>query len=499
MTVQQKSPGRARPKAAPQTRRGLYPRPIPLHLAGPMMVYAASIGALPSLNAVLSGLKPKAAPTGPWSPDPAEFWRAWANGAAAAFDGSGLAANAAPFAGTAESAPFPTPVWAAFGLALQCGATAELLNSLGDLFGTGPTPIEALDLSDLLMAIDSRFRNDLTAMLDGIETYRRHPYARAVPEPAIVWREGASCLQYFNDGAHQGHGVSARPIALVTPSLINRAYILDLDSDTSFCRSLQAMGLDVFLLDWGAPGAEEKRFGLDEYIARLVRAIDAIAAFRADESQTPATMALVGYCMGGLLTLPAALQRPKTVRKLALLATPWDFHAEASPDPQAMLALTDALEPVLRTLDQLPVDIIQTLFAALDPLTAFRKFSRFAKVDADTPEARLFVALEDWLNDGVPMTAPVARETLGGWYGRNETAAGAWRIAGRIVDPGDFLGQAMAVIPAADKIVPPASALAITERLGDTRLIRPALGHIGMMSSERARDLWTRIGSFIAD
>ena len=57
----------------------------------------------------------------------------------------------------------------------------------------------------------------------------------------------------------------------------------------------------------------------------------------------------------------------------------------------------------------------------------------------------------------------------------------------------------MAVIPAADKIVPPASALAITERLGDTRLIRPALGHIGMMSSERARDLWTRIGSFIAD
>ena len=43
--------------------------------------------------------------------------------------------------------------------------------------------------------------------------------------------------------------------------------------------------------------------------------------------------------------------------------------------------------------------------------------------------AALFVALEDWLNDGVPLPAPVARQCLAGWYGRNEPGRLAWRIA----------------------------------------------------------------------
>ena len=45
--------------------------------------------------------------------------------------------------------------------------------------------------------------------------------------------------------------------------------------------------------------------------------------------------------------------------------------------------------------------------------------------------ARRFVVLEDWLNDGVPLAAPVAREVLSGWYGANTPAAGAWRLARR--------------------------------------------------------------------
>ena len=39
-------------------------------------------------------------------------------------------------------------------------------------------------------------------------------------------------------------------------------------------------------------------------------------------------------------------------------------------------------------------------------------------------EARDFVALEDWLNDGVPLALPVARECLGGWYGDNVPGRG---------------------------------------------------------------------------
>ena len=36
---------------------------------------------------------------------------------------------------------------------------------------------------------------------------------------------------------------------------------------------------------------------------------------------------LIGYCLGGLLAAGLAASRQRDLAGLALLATPWDFHA----------------------------------------------------------------------------------------------------------------------------------------------------------------------------
>ena len=132
------------------------------------------------------------------------------------------------------------------------------------------------------------------------------------------------------------------------------------------------------------------------------------------------------------------------------------------------------------------------MFHTLDPMLVPRKFLRFAKMDMKSPEAEAFVALEDWINDGVPLAAPVAREALFGWYGENTTASGQWRIAGRVVDPSEVLLPILALIPARDRIVPPASASALAAALPEATELRTALGHIGMVVSENARSrAWT--------
>ena len=115
------------------------------------------------------------------------------------------------------------------------------------------------------------------------------------------------------------------------------------------------------------------------------------------------------------------------------------------------------------SLGELPVDLLQALFAALDPSLALRKFLAFAALDPDSERARQFVALEDWLNDGVPLAASVARECLGQWYGENATARGAWRLSGRAVLPQRIKLPSLAVIPDQDRIVPPGSALALAQ------------------------------------
>jgi polyhydroxyalkanoate synthase len=333
-----------------------------------------------------------------------------------------------------------------------------------DLAGLEPRAFAAA----LEREIKARFER-LTA---GIESYRRHPYRRTLAEPAVLWQDGATRLLDYRAAPARPDG----PVLLAVPSLINRAQILDLTADRSLLRALAAAGTRPLLVDWGVPGDLERGFSLTDYIAgRLEQALDKTL----DEVGGP--VVLLGYCMGGLLAVALALRRRRDLAGLVCLATPWDFHAERPSQARLLGASLSLLEPLLRNIGELPVDAIQALFAGLDPLQVIRKFVGFGELDPDSERARLFVAVEDWLNDGVPLAAPVARECLGGWYGANAPAAGEWRVAGEVVQPAALDLPSLVVIPDQDRIVPPASAEALAQALPRAEALRPAAGHIGMI------------------
>ena len=62
----------------------------------------------------------------------------------------------------------------------------------------------------------------------------------------------------------------------------------------------------------------------------------------------------------------------------------------------------------------MPIDALQMLFSLLDPGSVGAKYRDFGKQNQASARAQMFVAIEDWLNDGVPLAAPVAREVLAG-------------------------------------------------------------------------------------
>ena len=325
----------------------------------------------------------------------------------------------------------------------------------------------------------------LERLLTGIERYRRHPWRRDVTDPPVVWTEGSSALRDYG-------GVG--PAVLFVPSLINKAYILDLSKQHSLLRWLAGQGVNPWLLDWGHPGDIERRFTLDDYVAgRLARAFDAVSEL------TGGPVAVAGYCMGGLLALGLARLRAERIKGLALLATPWDFHAGDGARARALAATLPLLEPQLSLFGALPVDSLQMLFAGLDPFGIQRKFEAFAELQPDSARATLFVALEDWLNDGVPLAAPVARECIGGWYGENSPARGRWVIAGQPVRPDLLNIPAIALIPAKDRIVPPESAEALAAAMPICRRVDVEAGHIGMVvGSGMKKSVWTVLRDWIA-
>src|SRR5205814_98151 len=157
---------------------------------------------------------------------------------------------------------------------------------------------------------------------------------------------------------------------------------------------------------------------------------------------------------------PPVLWREGTTRLLdyagdtagpAVLATPWDFHAERAHPARFFGLLADCLPLLCDNQGALPVEVIQSLFFMLDPFSAERKFTRFAALDPNGDTARAFVALEDWVNDGVPLAAAVARDCARSWYGDNEPARGLWQIGGETVDPKHLRWPALVVVPDRDR------------------------------------------------
>ena len=342
------------------------------------------------------------------------------------------------------------------------------------------------DPDALFRAVAGECQSRFAAMLAGVQAYQdaeRPHRARVVGRE--IWRWGGSrLLDYGGDG---------QPVLFV-PSLVNGANVLDLTPECGMLSWLRAQGRRPFLVDWGMPGDDEQDFTLDDYITtRLPAMLDAV---RAADHRPPA---LIGYCMGGNLALALALESQDDLSGLALLATPWDFHAGGGQWPM-MAALAPGLETILKGFGVLPVDVLQAMFASLDPGLALGKFRHFATLDRDSAEAAQFVALEDWVNDGVPLAAGVARDCLLGWYGKNVMATGRWQINGKVVAPEQLTLPVLLAIPRNDRIVPEASAQPLADAIGQAQIIRPPAGHIGMVVGRRAESgLWRPLLEWLAE
>jgi len=324
------------------------------------------------------------------------------------------------------------------------------------------------------------------AFLAGIRAWHAFPWHRDLPDPPVRWREGsARLLDYgglhggLKDGIRRDDGRGDRPVVLFVPSLVNRWTVLDLMPGHSMLRWLAEQGARPMLLDWGEP---EPAFTLTDHIAgRLVRAMEAAGG----------KLVLAGYCMGGTFATAAAALRPDLVSGLALLAAPWDFHAGSVDRLHKLTATCATLEPMLRNAATVPIDLLQALFALDDPTAVAEKFRQFGRLDPDSAAARLFVALEDWLNDGVPLSGTTARECLSQWYRDNLPMRGEWRVAGLAIDPGSIAVPAFAAVPRRDHIVPPDSARALARLLPSVTLVEPDAGHVGMTAGRSAaRVLW---------
>ncbi len=305
---------------------------------------------------------------------------------------------------------------------------------------------------------------------------------RLAPTPRRpLYREGSATLVHFQPPA--GVGPAAAPPVLLVPSLINRWYVLDLRPGASLVEALLAAGLDVYLLDWGVPGDEDRYLTWDDVLARLARAVR-----RTRRAARQARVSLLGYCMGGTLAAIHAALEPDPVAALVDLAGPIDF-AHGGPlrrmvDPRWFDA--DAVADAGNVSPQQ----MQAGFAALRPTLDLGKLIGLVDLALADPSAReAFAALETWASDNIPFPAAAYRTYLRDLYQDNALTAGRHRARGRAVALGAIRCPVMTVVAERDTICPPAAALALNDHVSSSRrdVLAVPGGHVGAVVGSRSR------------
>jgi polyhydroxyalkanoate synthase len=338
----------------------------------------------------------------------------------------------------------------------------------------------------LAEAAEQEARKRAAEFLEGLRQYQETVFIRDVDEPPAVFACGSARLLSYQ-------GKAGAPAILLIPSLINRYYILDLTQRLSLARYLNARGINVYVADWGDPSAAETHFNCALYVTeRLVPMAEWIRAHHAGP------LIQAGYCMGGLLTLALAQIRPDLADAGAFLATPWNFFAPDFPRFALKGEEVAAMEGFIAGCDTLSAEIIHTLFHCANPYAFQTKLRQFARMDKASPATQEFLAIEHWVNDGVPMTRGVAHDCLIAWTQRNTPARGEWRVGGQVISPAKLRMPCFAAVPKDDRIVPSACALPLAELLPDATLVEPRSGHIGMMvGGGRKAGLWEPFAEWI--
>lgn len=270
---------------------------------------------------------------------------------------------------------------------------------------------------------------------------------------------------------------------MLIPSLINPPHILDMAGESSLLRYLAECGHDPWLVDWGTPADDDRNLDLGGHI--MDRLLPLVA-------QIDRPLILVGYCLGGTMALAAA--GPAGAKAVATIASPWNFSAYPEDDRALIGTLWTEAQPLCERMGYMPMEVLQSGFWALDPTRTVRKYAAFADMEPGGDPHRAFLAVEDWANDGPPLTYAAARELFEDLYGADMTGQGRWSVGGRIIDTASLPCPSFSIRSMTDRIVPAAAAPQLEESHDS------GLGHVGMIVSRRApQQIWVRLSQWLSE
>ncbi|HEY1389601.1 MAG TPA: alpha/beta fold hydrolase [Ktedonobacterales bacterium] len=324
------------------------------------------------------------------------------------------------------------------------------------------------------------------------------PYPVAQTPKETIWTLNKARLYHYIPAvpAEQRYPT---PLLLVF-ALMNRSSILDLRPGASFVEYMVGKGYEVYLLDWGTPGLEDRNLKFDDYVLDyLPRAVRKLKSFSgADE------FSLLGWCIGGLITTMYAALRPDDgLRNLLLLTAPLDFTDK---NCTGFIRWVDEqhldVERILATFGNMPGEMLDYGAKALKPVDNY--ITNYLKLweNIDDPKVvESWHAMNTWVTDLTPIAGAAYRQLIVDMYRHNRLMQGTMTLRGETAHLENITASVLNLIATEDHIVPPAQTEGVMAKIGskDKELLRIPGGHIGMMAGSAAiKRTWPQIDAWLA-
>jgi polyhydroxyalkanoate synthase len=289
------------------------------------------------------------------------------------------------------------------------------------------------------------------------------------------------------------------PLLLIF-AIMNRPSILDLRPGHSFVEFMIGQGYDVYLLDWGVPGIEDRHLKLDdyalEYLPRAIRKVKAVAGVE--------EFSMLGWCIGAILTTIYSSMRPDDgLRNLLLLTAPLDF---SNRNGLTFARWTDEkyfnVDKVLEAFGNVPGEMIDYGAKALKPVENY--VGNYCKLWDNLDEPRVvesWHAMNTWVTENVPMAGAAFRQLIVELYRKNRLIGNELMVRGERVDLGRIRANLLTVIAEGDHITPPCQSETILAKVSsqDKELYRVPGGHIGIMAGSAAhKTTWPHIEGWLS-
>ena len=273
---------------------------------------------------------------------------------------------------------------------------------------------------------------------------------------------------------------TARTPILVVYALINRSYVLDLQPDKSWIRSLLSQGFDVYLIDWKAPTVVDKYVSFDDYVNCYV---DDCVDMVLKKTQVD-KLTLHGYCMGGTMSTMYTVLHQEKVRNLAVIAPVIDTEKDST--VISNLARNMDVDKMLQVVGNLQSDQMYALYSALKPFKqGVNKYFNLVQNIDNEPFVSNFLRLEKWLYDTPPIAGEAYRQWISDIYQKNLLVKNELKLRDKLIDLSTINVPLLNIIAEEDHLVSPLCSAPLNDVVSsaDRRLMRFQTGHVGLIAS----------------